>query len=53
MAKCIRCGIGEAVVPDRNTMSRRKKVCLECHRKDLSGDIKLILALHKKAASNG
>jgi len=49
MSKCIRCRINEAVVPDRTIMSRRKKICLECHRKDLKNDVIIILnSLNKK-----
>lgn len=41
--KCIVCHEREAVVPDRNTMSRHKRLCIECHAERLQEDLKQIL----------
>ena len=43
MSKCIRCHAREAVLPDRYSMSPRKKICRECHADRLKGDLKVIL----------
>ena len=47
MSKCIVCREREAAVPDRNTMSQRKRVCRECHALRLTGDLRHVLAVHE------
>jgi hypothetical protein len=44
MKKCKLCGIGEAVVPDRNSRSSKISVCRKCHAERLLGDIRNISA---------
>lgn len=46
---CIVCYKRDAELPDRNTMSPRKRVCKECHRDRLTGDLRNILN-HRDAA---
>lgn len=46
MATCKLCGQRPTVVPDRETMSRRKTVCRECHGKRLLGDLEVVKAEH-------
>lgn len=53
MALCILCREREATIPDRNTMSLRKKVCSVCHSQRLTGDLKVVLALHEKKKKEG
>jgi hypothetical protein len=48
MSLCIICHEKEATVPDRDSGSSRNKLCTDCHAARLRGDIKYILALHKK-----
>jgi len=48
MSKCIVCGIGEAIVPDRNSLSRAKKICRKCHGERLMKDLRKIEALYAK-----
>lgn len=48
MKKCIICRKDEAVVPDRDSMSNRKKVCRKCHGERLKGDLAIILDNHAK-----
>lgn len=48
MSKCIICGEKEATVPDRNTLSSRKKVCKDCHAARLRGDLVHILAVERR-----
>jgi len=43
MSICIVCGKNKATIPDRNSMSRRNKVCIDCHRKRLAGDVQHII----------
>lgn len=47
MSKCIICGEKEATVPDRNTLSSRKKVCKDCHAERLKDDLVYILLAQK------
>ena len=44
--RCIVCRKHEAVVPDRNTTSMKKKVCRHCHGERLKGDLAIILENH-------
>lgn len=53
MAKCIVCHERPAEVPDRNTMSLRKKVCRQCHALRLTGDLRRVLEVHAKRKSSG
>lgn len=46
--KCIICRDGEAVVPDRNTMSQRKRICRKCHGERLKSDLEVILENHRQ-----
>lgn len=46
--KCIICHERKATVPDRNSMSGRKKICYECHAGRLRGDLQNILAIHNR-----
>jgi hypothetical protein len=48
MSLCIVCHEKKATVPDRETMSSRNKICADCHAARLCGDLKHVLALHKK-----
>jgi len=48
MAKCVVCHERPAAVPDRNTMSLRKKVCRECHIERLRVDLQRVLVAHAK-----
>lgn len=48
MAKCIVCHANEAEVPDRESMSPRKKVCRPCHGKRLLGDLRAVVQDHAK-----
>jgi hypothetical protein len=41
--KCIICGKREATVPDRNQMSRKKRLCSQCHSDRLRTDLTNIL----------
>lgn len=50
MSKCIVCHERPAAVPDRNTMSLRKRVCRECHAARLTGDLRHVLEVHAKSA---
>jgi len=44
MAVCIVCKSRPAAVPDRNRMGKpTKRVCRECHRERLAGDIAKII----------
>lgn len=45
-SKCIVCHEQTAEVPDRNTMSLRKRVCRHCHAQRLMGDLRHVLATH-------
>jgi hypothetical protein len=47
--KCKLCNIREATIRDRNTMSRRKVICSECHAERLKGDLRYILDRHNKS----
>lgn len=47
-SKCIVCHERPAAVPDRNTMSLRKRVCRECHAARLAGDLRHVLEVHAK-----
>ena len=44
---CIICGKNEAVVPDRDTMSPIRTICIKCHRKRLMEDMSVILGRTK------
>ena len=46
--KCILCHERDAVVPDRESGTNRKKVCRRCHAERLIGDLKVVLDLHNK-----
>jgi len=45
--ECIICRKREAVLPDRNSHSARKRVCRECHADRLQGDLRRILEDHE------
>lgn len=54
MGKCIVCYEREATLPDRDSGSKRKKLCDECHALRLRNDLNYVLYLHeKKEADNG
>lgn len=47
--KCIVCGVGPREVPDRNVMGRLvHKVCRQCHRKRLLGDLDRIIRTNRQ-----
>jgi hypothetical protein len=48
MSKCIICHTNEATIPDRNTMSSRKKICPECHSNRLKNDLIDIMIIEKR-----
>ncbi len=45
--KCVYCGENEAVVPDRDSLSLRKRICLKCHAALLKNDLRYILFVEK------
>lgn len=46
---CILCELRPAELPDREQMGRPiKRVCRECHRRRLAGDLQVILAERDK-----
>lgn len=47
-SRCIVCGEGPREVPDRNSMSKAKKVCRPCHGKRLLGDLRAIAKQQKR-----
>jgi cytochrome c553 len=51
MAKCIVCHERPAEVPDRNSMSPRKKLCSQCHGERLRGDLKRIVEFEAQLRS--
>ena len=48
MARCIVCHKREAVLPDRNTLSMRPRVCRECHAERLHRDLRRVMANHDR-----
>ncbi len=48
MAKCIICGERPSAVPDRNTLSSRKKICTKCNAERLRDDLRYVLTVEKK-----
>jgi hypothetical protein len=48
MSLCIICHTHDATVPDRNTMSSKKRLCSKCHADRLKDDLRHILALAEK-----
>ena len=53
MSKCIICHERDAIIPDRESGSSRKRVCGECHAERLRGDLEYILYLHKRGIKGG
>ena len=48
MSKCIKCREKEATVPDRESGSRRKRLCSDCHSERLKDDLRYILHVESK-----
>jgi hypothetical protein len=49
MGKCKVCGVGEAVVPDRNGPPiGLKGICRACHGDRLLGDLRKIIVAHER-----
>jgi superfamily II helicase len=44
---CRKCGKNKATIPDRNSMSRRARICSECHRESIKSDLKILVDQHK------
>lgn len=48
MGLCIICRERKAAVPDRDSGSKKLKVCSMCHRERLKNDLRHILAVERK-----
>jgi hypothetical protein len=48
MSLCIICHTRDATIPDRDTMSSRKRLCAVCHAERLKDDLRHILTTEKK-----
>jgi hypothetical protein len=44
--QCRLCKVNRAVIPDRNSMSYKKVMCLDCHKARLRQDLEHLLIRH-------
>jgi hypothetical protein len=48
MTMCMICQKRKAIIPDRNSMSRRNKLCESCHQERLKRDLENILISNQR-----